>query len=424
MEPFSISSARHIIILLACLLTTIGLAAYKLVMWLFKEPYRIRSAVRSLMLILCGPVYLTLTAQEAVDGKLQLVDSLIRHHLTTSHIPGMVVVLADRTGTLFAKGYGVREVGSGQPVDENTQFLIGSFSKTFTATTLGLLAAEGRLHWTDPILRYVPTFLTDNPYITEHATLRDLASMRVGWPNGDSLVFTVQDTDALLSYIRNRPVGEFRVTQGQAGNLSYALLGHVIEVTSGDSWFNTVRRRLLTPLAMNHTFASYVTSKATGNIAEGHAVRDGKVVPVFTEELPKPLAAAGGLTSTAADLGAWIQFQLGGRCINIDSATVDSVLGTIQRPYVLLGNLYQSVFQPPATIVGYGHGWVIYEDRGRRVLEHAGAWAGYTAFIALLPDDHVGFAILTNLSMDDALEDLRRLRTSLIRSLAPRFISR
>lgn len=347
-----------------------------------------------------------------------VVDSIVRLHMASSRIPGLSVALATDSETVLAKGYGVRRAGDPTAVDEHTEFLIASLTKAFTATALGLLAAEGTLSWSDPIRRHLPWFWTDDPYVTANATLRDLAAIRVGWPAGDSLVFDIPSVEELDAHVRARPVTAFRTTQGQAGNLSYTLLGQILAASTGETWFDAISDRLLAPLGMTETYGSYAAAKVTGNMAEGHAMRDGTAQVMTTYELTAVDAGAGALVSSADDLGRWIQFQLGGHPKVAGPAVVDSALQAIQRPHVVLGTYYQAVFQAPSSVVGYGHGWVVYQYRGQKVLEHAGAWAGYTSFLVLLPDADVGFALLTNLRQGAALQEIRRLRTALLDALS------
>ena len=119
------------------------------------------------------------------------------------------------------------------------------------------------------------------------------------------------------------------------------------------------------------------------------------------------------------DIGRWIQFQLGGAPIGMPGI-VDSALATTHTPQVVLGTMYQAVFRAPSLPVTYGYGWVIYNYRGRVILEHAGAWAGYTSFIVLIPDEGLGFAILANLRLKEALDDIRQMRVAMVEALVKR----
>ncbi len=94
-------------------------------------------------------------------------------------VPGAVVAVVENNTTIFLQGYGVREIGKPDRVDKNTRFQVGSVSKLFTATALGVLVDEGKLDWDRPIIEYIPEFAMNDFYGTLHATPRDMLAHRV-----------------------------------------------------------------------------------------------------------------------------------------------------------------------------------------------------------------------------------------------------
>src|SRR5579859_3272683 len=77
------------------------------------------------------------------------IDSLVERTLRTFDVPGIAVCVIKDGKVVHSKGYGVRSLRTGQPVDENTLFGIASNSKAFTTAALGMLADEGKLSWDD-----------------------------------------------------------------------------------------------------------------------------------------------------------------------------------------------------------------------------------------------------------------------------------
>jgi CubicO group peptidase (beta-lactamase class C family) len=88
---------------------------------------------------------------------------------------------------VFAKGYGVLELGKPDSADENTLFAIGSTTKAMTAAALGILVDEGKLGWDDPVTKHLPWFQLRDPVVTREVTVRDLLTHRAGLPNADFL---------------------------------------------------------------------------------------------------------------------------------------------------------------------------------------------------------------------------------------------
>jgi CubicO group peptidase (beta-lactamase class C family) len=179
-------------------------------------------------------------------------------------VPGLAISVVKDGRVVFAKGYGVRELGRPAPADTQTLFAIGSTTKAMTAAALGMLVDEGKVRWDDPVTRYVPRFQTGDPYVTREMTVRDLLTHRGGVGNADYLWY---ESDIPSDEVRRRlrflrPAYSFR-----AGfiyqNVMYAVAGDVVEAASGMPWEQFVRRRIFEPLGMTRTVATLREKRAT-----------------------------------------------------------------------------------------------------------------------------------------------------------------
>src|SRR6185436_15881962 len=94
------------------------------------------------------------------------LDRYIANVLAQWRIPGIAIAVVRNDSTLVAKGYGVRELGKPDRVDENTVFDIASLSKSFTATAAAILVDRGVLRWDDPVRRYLPDLVLPNDTLT------------------------------------------------------------------------------------------------------------------------------------------------------------------------------------------------------------------------------------------------------------------
>ena len=88
---------------------------------------------------------------------------------------------------MFAKGYGVTEIGKSAPANEHTRFAIGSTTKAMTVAALAMLVDEGKLKWDDRVIDYFPDFQLYDSYATRELTVRDLLTHRTGLPSTDLL---------------------------------------------------------------------------------------------------------------------------------------------------------------------------------------------------------------------------------------------
>src|ERR687895_1068094 len=114
-------------------------------------------------------------------------DDYVNQALKDWEVPGLAVAVVKDDRVVFAKGYGVRELGKPGAVDEHTLFAIGSSSKAFTAASIAMLVDEGKLKWDDPATKHLPGFQLFDPYSTRELTIIDLLSHRSGLQRGDLL---------------------------------------------------------------------------------------------------------------------------------------------------------------------------------------------------------------------------------------------
>src|SRR5262249_42340086 len=148
-------------------------------------PLRRRSTMsRSRLLLLCCAVsfftILQAPSAGADEGPLKGLDEYVQKAMKEWEVPGLGLTVIKDDKVVLAKGYGVRKLGEPAPVDAHTMFAIGSISKSFTATALGLLVDEGKIKWNDPAAKHMPGFELYDPYANKEMTIRDLLSHRSG----------------------------------------------------------------------------------------------------------------------------------------------------------------------------------------------------------------------------------------------------
>src|SRR5688572_25682773 len=98
------------------------------------------------------------------------------------HVPGAVLAIVRGEEVIFARRFGVADVERKTPATPNTPFFIGSETKAFTATLVGMLVDEGRMQWDDPVEKHLPAFKLklQSKYPNGRATLRGVLSHRTG----------------------------------------------------------------------------------------------------------------------------------------------------------------------------------------------------------------------------------------------------
>lgn len=327
------------------------------------------------------------------------IDALVEKTLKTFDVPGIAVAVVKDDKVIHAKGYGVRSLNTQQKVDENTLFGIASNSKAFTVAALGMLIDEKKLSWDTKVTDVIPEFKMYNPYVTEEFTVRDLLTHRSGlglgagdlmfWPDQNN--FTLKDIIHNLRYLK--PVSGFR-TKYDYDNLLYIVAGEVVTRVSGMSWEEFIESRILQPLKMTQTAASFKRLKDKSNVIDPHAPVEG-TLKVIRRDWSEVANAAGGIYSNIADMSKWIMMQMNGGKYDgnkqLFSKTIHEEMWTPQTIIPVRGSsVYNTHF------AGYGLGWFLSDVKGYKQATHTGGLAGIVTQVTLLPELKLGIIVFTN----------------------------
>jgi CubicO group peptidase (beta-lactamase class C family) len=329
------------------------------------------------------------------------IDSLVEKTLKTFDVPGIAVAVVKDGKIIHAKGYGVRSLNTKQKVDENTLFGIASNSKAFTVAALGMLIDEGKLNWDDRVTDYIPEFKMYNPYVTDAFTIRDLLTHRSGlglgagdlmfWP--DSNNFSLKDVIHNLRYLK--PVSGFR-TKYDYDNLLYIVAGTVVSRVSGMTWEDFIETKIMKPLGMTQSAASFSRLKNKTNVIDPHAPVDG-VVKVIRRDRSQVADPAGGIYSNLTDMCKWIIMQMDngkygeGLKNQLFTEAVHEDMWTPQTIIPVRGaTTYNTHF------ASYGLGWFLSDEKGYKVPTHTGGLAGIVTQVTLIPAMKLGIIVFTN----------------------------
>jgi CubicO group peptidase (beta-lactamase class C family) len=310
-------------------------------------------------------------------------------------VPGLSIAVVKDGEVVLVRGYGERTLGTNDRPTGRTVFRTASITKTFTAASAALLVDEGKLAWDEPIKKHVPEFELLDPYLTDHTSLRDCVSHRVGLETGDIVArrgdLTREEILSRLKFLQ--PYSPFR-GKYKYNNLMYMAAGETVARAAGRPWEDFVSRRLLEPLGMKNTTPTF-SRLGTDNLATPYRLHDGEVQAITTAPIIDAVAPAGSVHSTAEDMAQWLKFwlaegQVNGRPI-LKRETVRHMLAMhsavpIERQDG--SNVYAAKFY------GWGLGWSVLDYRGRKIHTHAG---GSGTFIGFMPEEGIGVVVLTNL---------------------------
>ena len=336
-------------------------------------------------------------AAAAAAASLAGLDAYLTQAIRDWDVPGLAIAIVKDDSVVYARGFGVRELGKADAVDPNTVFIAASTTKAFTAALMAMLVDSGRVRWNAPVTTYLPGFQLFDPYVTRELTVRDLLSHRSGLGRADALWYgSTYPRDEVLRRLRfERPSWSLRAQYGYNNNMFIAA-GQVIAAVAGRPWDDVVRERIFQPLGMSRTTTSVTAVRAMDDVATPHARYDGRMTPIAWRNFAN-VGSAGAINTTVRDMAEWVRFQLargtvGGRRLLSDSAFRQMRQpNTPIRPDAATDSLY-----PEVHLRAYGLGWVLSDYRGRLVVSHGGALDGMRAQVGLLPEERLGVVLMAN----------------------------
>lgn len=337
-------------------------------------------------------------AATAQPVPLRGIDEVVERGMKAWEVPGLALCVVHRGEIVYAKGYGVRTLGRPNPVDEDTLFAIASNSKAFTAAALGILVDRGEIGWDDRVVDHLPSFQLVDAYVTREMTIRDLLCHRSGLPRfgGDHLWIGQElSRSEILGRLRHLEMTAPFRSRFQYQNLMFFVAGEVLAAVSGQSWEEFVKAGLLDPLGMVSTLSSVRSLRDRSNVATPHEKRKGMVGPV-SYDVVDSIAAAGGLISSAREVGAWMLLHLDrgqGSEGRVLSEAVVEEMQTLQTPTAVSAFSREKLGMKFA---GYGLGWGLSDYRGRKLVAHGGGLSGMNSRQTLVPEEKLGVFVLTN----------------------------
>ncbi len=329
----------------------------------------------------------TPTRARLTDAQITSIDSFVTTEMARAHVPGVAVGIYSRGTVLLAKGYGLANVELRVPVKPATIFQSGSVGKQFVSAAIMTLVEEGRVSLDDSITMYFP----DAPASWKPIRIKNLLSHTSGLaeyessertgPNGPFYLRLDFTEDQLLRQIEALPLENAPGAKWNYRNTNYVLLGFLIHRVTGMFYADYLAKRIFKPLGMSSTRlisdADIIPNRAAGyQWEEGVLKNQDWVSPTFNS------TADGALYFNVLDLAKW-----------------DAALYTTQL-------LKQSSLDAMWTVYklndgkpnggNYGFAWEITTQNGHRVIQHDGAWQGFTGDISRYPDDSLMVVVLTN----------------------------
>jgi CubicO group peptidase (beta-lactamase class C family) len=355
----------------------------------------------ALFSLLCLTLPAGVTAQHpAGDDPLEGLDSYVRQAVADWEVPGLAMAVIKDDSVVFVGSYGVRVLGSRDPITPHTLFANASTTKAFTSMAVAMLVDDGQLGWDDRVAAYLPTFVLNDPYASRELTLRDLLTHRVGFGDPGFLWYGV-DYGYLQMVRRLRhlePTSSFR-SRFAYNNVSYATAGVIAGEVAGLGWDSLVVQRILHPLAMSETVTQGRRLPDHANTALPHHRIADTIRTISGMTLVDGIAPAGAMYSSVMDMARWIRFLLNEGVVDGRRLVSDTAFAEIFKPQIIISadEFYPTARLTQPHFTAYGLGWFLQDYRGEFVAFHTGSIDGTVAIVGLMPDRELGLVVFANL---------------------------
>jgi CubicO group peptidase (beta-lactamase class C family) len=304
-------------------------------------------------------------------------------------IPGLSLAIVKDDKVIYMKGLGFKDFERKLPVTPDTLFAIGSASKAFTGMAAVISADEGRLSLDDSPKKFLPYFTLRDADAAAKITIRDLLSHRSGLNRTDLAMVTNQLNREELIKVAGQAKPTAKLGEKfQYQNVMYAAAGEVVAQAQNSTWDKVIASKIFKPLGMKASDTTTAEMQKSPDFSFGY---DFNATTKVTRRLPQrqiPAAApAGAINSNARDMTQWLRFMLAGGVIDGKRLVSEKSFNETITKQMAIGGT-----------VDYGLGWFLRNWNGHKVVEHGGNIDGFNAQVALMPDQKLGFVLLTNVT--------------------------
>ncbi len=337
-----------------------------------------------------------------IEKRLSLIEAKVEKRRQELGIPGLSLAIVKDGKTIMSKGFGYKDFEKKVPMTADTQLAIGSATKAFTALSVLMLQDEGKLSLDDSPKKYLPYFKINNPETDKSIQIRDLLSHSSGLNRTDLAMITGKLNRVELIKV----AGEAKPAAGLREkffyqNIMFAAGGEIVAEITKKPWEEFVPNRIFKPLGMNNSTMSVKQMQKSKDYSFGYNYNfDTKQTHKLPTRDIDTVAPAGSINSSANDMANWLKFilnegELDGKRL-VSKESFDEWL----KPQMKIS---------PDGKMSYGLGWFIQDWKDKKVVQHGGNIDGFNSMVAMIPEENLGFVMLTNVSASSLGNELMQI---------------
>ena len=322
-------------------------------------------------------------------------------------IPGVAAAIVKNGEIVAAGGFGYRNRDAQLPMTVHTVSPLCSLTKSFTGVTVMQLVESGKIWLDEPVVSYLPNFRVADGEASRKMTPRIFLCHKsgMGRTGHQGRMFRephpFKDRADLVSQLAEVQLQTSPNLAFSYCNEGYVTLGHLVETVSGIPLEDYFQSHVFDTVGMKRTYPRFSQWQADADRSHGYEKKEGDYEETQLPENYNIYLSTGGICSTAYDYANYLIATMDyANSPLLSSGSLDA-MHTVSMPYGDTG-------------WGYGFGWAIAWNAGRKIVSHGGGLSGIATYALMIPAEQFGVVVLTNLGGDDARKIAEQLANSVL----------
>ena len=332
------------------------------------------------------------------DKRLKGIEKKFNAILENTKAPGFAVAIVEGDKIIYAKGFGYADYENKVAADANTLFAIGSSTKAFTSSLLGLLRGDDKISFNDNPRKHVPELEFYNDDMNNGIIIKDLMRHKTGLPRHDGAwyFFPSYDKDSLILRLKHHEPFTGLRQQWYYNNFGFLLQGVITEKLSGKSWEENIEEKFFKPLGMNRSKTTISGMKESSNKAYGYTLDADRNIEKTDYYDIAGMSPAGSINSSVNDMSQWLITWINKGKYKDQQIIPEDYIKEAMSSQAVVASGVPSDELPNVHFVNYGYGWFLHSYKGHYMVEHGGNIDGFSASVGFYPSDKIGVVVLAN----------------------------
>ncbi|GGI57378.1 serine hydrolase [Winogradskyella haliclonae] len=340
----------------------------------------------------------TISIHAQTDKRLKGIEKQFNSILESTKAPGFAVAIVEGDKVIYAKGFGYSDYENKIPANANTLYAIGSSTKAFTSSLLGLLREDKELSFNDSPRQYVPDLEFFNDEMNNGIIIKDLMRHTTGLPRHDGAwyFFPNKNKDSLAARLKHHEPFTGVRQKWYYNNFGFLLQGVITEKITGKSWEENIEEKFFKPLGMDRSKTMISGMKESSNAAVGYTLDENRNIEKMDYYDISGMSPAGSINSSVNDMTKWLITWINNGKYNDAQIIPENYIKEAMSSQAVVASARPSEELPGVHFANYGYGWFLHSYKGHYMVEHGGNIDGFSASVGFYPSDKLGVVVLTN----------------------------